>query len=498
MPSIDWHQRAAQQRFISTAWINGQAIASERQWDCINPASGKILAQVSRCGEKEIDQAVAGARQSFQQGHWSRCAPRERQKKLLRLAELILQHQEELALLESLNMGKPVMDAYNIDVPSAAAIFRWYAESIDKIYGEVAPTAHDAMATISRIPSGVVAAIVPWNFPLDMAAWKLAPALAAGNSVILKPAEQSPFSALRLGALALEAGIPEGVLHVVPGLGEEAGRALALHPDVDVLAFTGSTEVGKLLMGYAGQSNLKQVWLECGGKSANIIFADCHNLDLAAEKAAFGIFFNQGAVCSANSRLLVERSIHDDFVQRLLDKAKAWQPGDPLLKTSRAGAIVEEKQTRRIMQYIENAVHEGAQLVAGGKQLHINGSGNFIEPTIFTHVGPTHTIAQEEIFGPVLAVTAFDTESEALQWANASCYGLAASLWTDDLHRAHRVAQQLHVGTVSVNTVDALDVATPFGGCKQSGFGRDLSLHSFDKYTQIKTTWFQLRQASKE
>jgi len=493
MPAIDWHQRAAQQRFISTAWMNGQAIASERCWDCINPATGKLLAQVSRCGEKEINLAVAAARQSFNQGYWSRCALRERQQKLLRLAELIEQNREELALLESLNMGKPIMDAYSIDVPSAAAIFRWYAESIDKIYGEVAPTAPDALATISRIPSGVVAAIVPWNFPLDMAAWKMAPALAAGNSVILKPAEQSPFSALRLAQLAMEAGIPEGVLHVVPGLGEEAGRALALHHDVDVLAFTGSTEVGKLLMTYAGQSNMKQVWLECGGKSANIVFADCRDLDLAAEKAAFGIFFNQGAVCSANSRLLVERSIHDDFIQRLMDKAKAWQPGDPLLESSRAGAIVEQKQTRRIMQYIQGAIHEGAQLLAGGKQLTINGSDNFIEPTIFTQVTATHTIAQEEIFGPVLAVTAFDTEAEAVQWANASCYGLAASLWTDDIHRAHRVAQQLQVGTVSVNTVDALDVATPFGGCKQSGFGRDLSLHSLDKYTQLKTTWFQMR-----
>jgi len=493
MPFMDWHQRAMQQRFITTALINGQSIAADKTFASINPATEKILAHVSACAEREVDAAVLAARHSFEKGHWSRCAPRERQKKLLRLADLIEKHREELALLESLNMGKPVMDAYNIDIPGSAAIFRWYAESLDKIYGEVAPTASDALATITRVPTGVVAAIVPWNFPLDMASWKLAPALAAGNSVILKPAEQSPFSALRLGELALEAGIPEGVLNIIPGLGETAGRALGLHNDVDVLAFTGSTEVGKLLMTYAGQSNLKQVWLECGGKSANIIFADCHNLELAAEKAAWGIFFNQGAVCSANSRLLLERGIHDAFIERLIAKSKEWQPGDPLHVQSKAGAIVERKQTCRIMEYIHAAHKEGAVLVAGGKKITINGSDNFIEPTIFTQVTPTQILAREEIFGPVLAVTAFDTEEEAVQLANASQYGLAASVWSDDLHRAHRVARQLHAGTVSVNTVDALDVATPFGGCKQSGFGRDLSLHSFDKYTQLKTTWFQLR-----
>jgi len=290
---------------------------------------------------------VPPARRAFDEGPWARLAPVERKRVLLRLAELMLAHREELALLDSLNMGKPVMDAWNIDVPGAAHVFAWYAESLDKLYDQVAPTAQQTLATITRVPLGVIGAVVPWNFPLDMAAWKLAPALAAGNSVVLKPAEQSPFSALRLAELALEAGVPEGVLNVVPGLGEQAGKALGLHPDVDALVFTGSTEVGKYFMQYSAQSNLKQVWLECGGKSPNLVFADCRDLDLAAEKAAFGIFFNQGEVCSANSRLLVERSIHDEFVERLLAKARDWQPGDPLDPASRAGAIVDRRDSRR-------------------------------------------------------------------------------------------------------------------------------------------------------
>ncbi|WP_187669621.1 aldehyde dehydrogenase [Zestomonas carbonaria] len=491
----DWQQKASRQGFIDKALIAGRQVAAQSgaTFAAIDPATNRLLANVAACGEAEVDQAVSAARRSFESGAWSRCAPRERQQKLLRLAELILAHRDELALLDSLNMGKPVTDAWNIDVPGAAGVFRWYAESLDKLYDQVAPTAPDALATITREPLGVVAAVVPWNFPLDMAAWKLAPALAAGNSVVLKPAEQSPFSALRLAELALEAGIPEGVLNVVPGLGEQAGKALGLHPDVDCLAFTGSTEVGKFFMAYSAQSNLKQVWLECGGKSANLVFADCRDLDLAAEKAAFGIFFNQGEVCSANSRLLVERSIHDEFVERLVAKSRDWLPGDPLDPASRAGAIVDERQTARIMEFIRGAEQDGARLACGGRQLSFNGSSNFVEPTIFTGVRADQRLAREEVFGPVLAVSVFDSEEEAVRLANDSVYGLAASLWSDDLNRAHRVARRLNVGTVSVNTVDALDPCTPFGGAKQSGFGRDLSLHAFDKYTQLKTTWFQLR-----
>ncbi|WPP01683.1 aldehyde dehydrogenase [Pseudomonas sp. HR96] len=490
-----WQRLASQQTLSQAAWIDGRPCTalSGATFAVINPATNALLADVSACAEADVDAAVRVARKSYESGPWARMQPRERKAILLRLSELILAHREELALLDSLSMGKPVMDAYSIDVPGAAHVFAWYAESLDKLYDQVAPTGPGTLATITRVPLGVIAAVVPWNFPLDMAAWKLAPALAAGNSVILKPAEQSPFSALRLAELAAEAGIPAGVFNVVTGLGEQAGRALGLHPDVDALAFTGSTEVGKCFMNYSAQSNLKQVWLECGGKSPNLVFADCQDLDLAAEKAAFGIFFNQGEVCSANSRLLVERSIHDEFVERLQDKARHWQPGDPLDPASRMGAIVDARQTARVMAYIDEAASSGARLVAGGEQVVINGSSNFIQPTLFTGVGHDMRLSREEVFGPVLAITPFDDEDQAVQMANDHIYGLAASLWSDDLNRAHRVASRLNAGTVSVNTVDALDVCVPFGGGKQSGFGRDLSLHSFDKYTQLKTTWFQLR-----
>jgi len=491
-----WKEYANQQHFIQQAIVDGKRLESgnKQRFSVINPATQQLLTDVDICEETAVNRAVTVARRCFERGDWSKQSPTSRKQVLLRLAELILQHTDELALLDSLSMGKTITDAREIDVPGAAGVFRWYAESLDKLYGQVAPTAQNAVATITRSPLGVIAAVVPWNYPLDMAAWKVAPALAAGNSVILKPAEQSPFSALRLAELALEAGLPAGVLNVVTGTGDVTGKALGLHEDIDAVVFTGSTQVGKYYMQYAAQSNLKQVWLECGGKSPNLIFADCHNLDWAAEKAASAIFFNQGEVCSANSRLLVERSIHDEFVERLLKMAPQWQPGDPLDPTSRAGAMVSSRHTDKVMNYIQRAREQGAELRCGGERLTFNNASNFVQPTIFTGVTADMQLAREEVFGPVLAVMPFDSEEQAIALANDSIYGLAASVWSDDLSRAHRVAQRLNVGTVSVNTIDALDVSIPFGGGKQSGFGRDLSLHAFDKFTQLKTTWIQLCQ----
>lgn len=488
----DWIGKAATIRFRDKAFIDGKFVAarSGRTFASINPATGETLAEVASCGEEDIDLAVASARRAFASGAWSRATPGHRKDVLLRLAQLLRENLHELALLESLDMGKLVTDAATVDVPGSAGIFQWYAEAIDKIYDEIAPSGAGDLVLVRREPLGVVGAVVPWNFPLDMATWKCAPALAAGNSVVLKPAEQSPFSALRLAELAMEAGLPAGVLNVVPGLGETAGQALGRHMDVDCLAFTGSTAVGKMFLQYSGQSNMKQVWLETGGKSPNLVFADCGNLDAAADMAAFGIFFNQGEVCSANSRLLVQRSVKDQMVEKLVARAAATQPGDPLDPASKMGAMVDARHTANVMRFVETG-KKTARLVAGDEQVTVNGRGSFVQPTIFDNVSPNDSIARDEIFGPVLSVIAFDDEDEAVRIANDSVYGLAASLWTDSLSRAHRIAGRLHAGTVSVNTVDALSPMTPFGGFKQSGFGRDLSLHALDKYTALKTTWIK-------
>ncbi|MEY4257619.1 MAG: Aldehyde dehydrogenase PuuC, partial [Pseudomonadota bacterium] len=411
---------------------------------------------------------------------------------MIRFAQELLDHADELALTETLDMGKPLKYARAVDVNSAANCIRWYGEAVDKVYDEIAPTPSTALALITREPVGVVGVIVPWNYPLIMAAWKIAPALAAGNSMVLKPSEKSPLTALRLAELALKAGVPPGVFNVVPGYGPEAGSPLALHMDVDCIAFTGSTRVGKQIHVMAGQSNLKRAWTELGGKSPNIVFADCPNLDRAVQAAVGSIFFNQGESCNAPSRLFVEASIKDAFMERALALVPNYQPANPLDASTVMGAIVDKTQLDNVMRYIGLGESEGARLVAGGQRVQPVAGGCYVQPTVFDGVTPSMTIAREEIFGPVLSVLSFTDTAEVVRQANASEYGLQAGVWTSDLNKAHGVARALRAGTVHVNQYDEDDITVPFGGFKQSGVGRDKSLHAFDKYTETKTTWIRI------
>jgi gamma-glutamyl-gamma-aminobutyraldehyde dehydrogenase/4-guanidinobutyraldehyde dehydrogenase/NAD-dependent aldehyde dehydrogenase len=490
----EWSARAQKLRIPTETFIDGKPAParSGKTFDCISPIDGRVLGRVAAGDADDVDRAVQAARATFESGAWSRRAPAERKKVLQRLAELMLAHREELALLETLDMGKPIGDSFRVDVPGSASCIAWFGELADKIYDEIAPTDPAALAMITREPVGVVGAVVPWNFPLYMASWKVGPALAAGNSVVLKPAEQSPLTALRLGELAVEAGVPPGVLNVVPGFGETAGRAVGMHMDVDAVTFTGSTEVGKLFLEYAGKSNMKHVSLECGGKSPHIVMADCPDLDVAARAAAIGIFFNQGEVCNAGSRLLVEEKIKDEFLDKVMAHGKKMVPNDPLDPKTRMGAIVDDKQLARVLGYIEAGHKDGAQLKMGGARARLESGGFYVEPTVFDRVDNRMRIAQEEIFGPVLATIAFKDAAEAVRIGNDSIYGLAAALWTRDLSTAHKMARALRAGTVWVNCFDHGDNTVPFGGFKQSGIGRDKSRHALEKYTQLKTTWIHL------
>jgi gamma-glutamyl-gamma-aminobutyraldehyde dehydrogenase len=477
------------------AVIDGKVVPalSGKTFANFSPRNGSVINQVAEADAADIDVAVAAARRSFEEGTWRRMHYRQKKAILFRFAELMERDAEQLALLESLDVGKPIKDSLSVDVPGSIKTLRYYAEALDKVYGEVGPETTDRISFAVHEPLGVIGIIVPWNFPLLMAMWKVGPALAMGNSIVLKPAEQSPLTALKMGELALEAGLPPGVLNIVPGFGATAGKALALHMDVDMIAFTGSGPVGKLLMQYSGQSNLKRVSLELGGKSPQIVFADCPDLNAAAVSAAWGVFFNQGEVCTAASRLLVQEEIAEEFVDKLLKVAKKIIPGDPLNPSTTFGSMVSEGQMKTALRYIGTASGEGNTLRLGGKRVREETGGFYVEPTVFDAVQPSHTLAKEEVFGPVLAVTRFKSPEDAIKIANGTVYGLAAGLWTRDVTLAHRTARELKAGLVWVNGWDACDITMPFGGFKQSGFGRDRSMHALHKYADLKSISITLR-----
>jgi len=493
--ATNFHQAAKALNFETRAFIDGKYVnaASGKTFATVNPATGQELAQVASCAAEDVDRAVAAARSAFEAGSWSRLAPRERKKILLKFADLIEAHQAELALLETLDCGKPISDSREVDLPDTIETLRWHAEAIDKIYDQMSPAPHNVVSMLVREPIGVVGAVIPWNFPLFMAAWKMAPALAGGNSLILKPAELTSLSLLRLAELATEAGLPDGVFNVVPGLGEEAGRAIGLHPGIDCVSFTGSGEVGRYFLEYSAKSNLKRIVLECGGKSPAIVMPDVKDLAPIVDNIATGILFCQGENCSAGSRLLVHRRIADKLLEQLKPVFAQWQVGDPLNSDTRIGALIEQPHLQKVLGLIERGKAEGANVTFGGKQTLIESGGWFIEPTIIENVRNDMTIAREEIFGPVLSVIPFDSEEEAVRLANETNYGLAASLYTDDLNCAHRVAKAIRAGTVSVNCYSEGDYAVPFGGYKESGFGgKDKGIAAHEQYTEQKAIWIQL------
>jgi gamma-glutamyl-gamma-aminobutyraldehyde dehydrogenase len=489
----EWHARAASLRYETGHFIDGRYVdsAAKGRFTVVNPATGAALCEASAGSAADIDLAVASAKRAFASRVWSRKAPRDRMEILATYSRLLEANVERFALLDTLCMGKPINDMVTIDVPAAAKNFAYFGELVDKIDGTVTATAADAFHYILREPLGVVGCIVPWNYPLLMAAWKVAPALAAGNSVVLKPAEQSPLSGLLMAQLFVEAGGPPGVFNVVNGLGETAGAALALHMDVAKIAFTGSTEIGKQMLIYAGQSNMKRVSLECGGKTPQIFLADLPDIDTAVTYAINGIFGNMGEVCNAGSRLLIDRPIAKQFLARFVERGKdAYRAGDPLDPSTNLGPLVTASHRTRVMNYIARGKSEGARLEFGGNSPELPGS--FVNPTLFSGVNNRMTIAQEEIFGPVAAAIEVNGIDEALQVANDSIYGLAASVWTRDLTVAHKTVRDLEAGVIWVNCFDHGDMTQPFGGYKQSGQGRDKCVESLISYTQTKSAWINL------
>jgi acyl-CoA reductase-like NAD-dependent aldehyde dehydrogenase len=493
LTTSDWQARAGRVRYETRHFIDGKFVDSVKKgrFTVVNPATGSALCEVSAGTQEDIDLAVAAAKKSYYSRVWSRKAPRDRMAVMAAFSRLIEENTERFALLDTLCMGKPITDMVSIDVPAAARNFAYFGELIDKIDGQVTATAADAFHYILREPLGVVGCIVPWNYPLLMAAWKVAPALAAGNSVVLKPAEQSPLSGLLMAELFIEAGGPAGVFNVVNGLGEAAGAALALHMDVAKIAFTGSTEIGKQMLVYAGQSNMKRVSLECGGKTPQIFLSDLPDMDAAVTYAINGIYGNMGEVCNAGSRLLIDKPIAKQFIERFIEKGKsAYRAGDPLNPATNLGPLVTAAHRTRVLNYINKGKSEGARLEFGGNSPDLPGA--YVNPTLFTGVNNGMTIAQEEIFGPVAAAIEINGVAEGLKVANDSIYGLAASVWTRDLTVAHKTVRDLEAGVIWVNCFDHGDMTQPFGGYKQSGQGRDKCVESLISYTQTKSAWINL------
>ncbi|MEM9329907.1 MAG: aldehyde dehydrogenase [Pseudomonadota bacterium] len=478
---------AADLIFPAAPFIDGKFRAGNgKKFPTINPATNETVAQISGANSKDVDLAVKKAREAFDQGHWSKMHPSERKDVLIRLCKLITRNRRELAVMESLDSGKPIADCELIDIPETIHCIKWHAEAIDKIYDQVAPQSDDHMAMIVREPIGVVAAVLPWNFPLLMMAWKIGPALAAGNSVIVKPAEQTSMTSLRLAELASEAGVPRGVLQVLPGLGPDVGEPLGRHMDVDMVSFTGSTETGRLFLKFAAESNLKKVVLECGGKNPAVVLEDAEDLDLVAGHVVNAAFWNMGENCSANSRLIVHASVKEELMKRILVRTKHWRTGDPLDPVNQLGALVDKEHCKKVSKYLKGG--KNIKTLTGG-----SAKGNFVEPTIHDQVKTGDKLAKDEIFGPVLSVITVSSFDEAIKVANDTEYGLAASVFTANTKKAIRAAREIRAGTVSVNCYGEGDISTPFGGYKQSGFGgRDNGLHAHDQYTELKTIWIDL------
>ncbi|MDP2497860.1 MAG: aldehyde dehydrogenase family protein [Candidatus Palauibacterales bacterium] len=470
--------------------IGGEWVDGAGRFEDVNPFTEETIAEVAEAGPDQVDDAVRSAREAFESDEWRGMDPHHRARLLNRLADLIEERASELAEIETRDNGKPSFESSRVDLPSVIENYRYFAGWADKVGGKTIPVSGPFLNYTRREPLGVVGAIVPWNYPLSLASWKVAPALACGNSVVLKPAEQTPLTALKLGELALEAGFPPGVLNVIPGRGEPTGQALVEHPYVDKISFTGSVETGKKVMRSAAE-NLTEVHLELGGKSPNVVFADA-DVEAAVRGATTGIFYGKGEVCAAGSRLYLEESIHDEFMERLLERTEKMKPGDPTEAGTRLGPLVSAEQRDRVMKYIEAGRDDGARLVAGGGTTSVDGTGYFVEATIFDDVDPEMTIAREEIFGPVLATLTFDGLENAVEQANQTIYGLAAGVWTRDVGKAHRFARDVQAGTVWVNTYNRYDSASPFGGYKQSGFGRELGKQALDEYTQTKSVWVNL------